>query len=170
MIIVVEGPDNAGKTTLALELAKKLRALFVKAERPRHRPDLLIYQGILEQAQRYSGLVVVDRHLAISEPIYGSIIRGGHDLDADDIALCCSRMDAVIYCRPPTGVILASLSGRTHMSGVLENAGAIIRAYDALFHPESAWDNLFHYDFTKQNPQDVISWMAAFSTAAREAP
>lgn len=130
MIIVVEGPDNVGKTTLGLWLAKELRAVYVKVERPKRAVDLVAYQHFLETANSYSGWVVADRHVAISEPIYGPICRGGHDLKDSDLEMCLARLAAIIYCRPPTARIMSTLAERPQMEGVVQNTSAIIDAYD----------------------------------------
>lgn len=167
MIIIVEGPDNSGKTTFALALAKKLRAVFIKAERPDQALDLLSYQGIIEHAQKYSGFVVSDRHLAISEPIYGSAIRGGHSLKPEDIEVCLKRIHAVVYCRPPTEVIMATLADREQMDGVQEKALDIIGAYD--HYMESLHLDmdtiLFVYDYKQGNVGEMAEKLKSYARA-----
>lgn len=133
MIIVVEGHDNSGKTTLGAQIAKAIRAVYIKAERPSAGPDLLVYHSILREAQRYSGHVVADRHVAISEPIYGPICRGSHDLNQGDIALCLGDIGLLIYCRPPDDVILKTMGDRPQMDGVIDHAPEILKAYDSFF-------------------------------------
>lgn len=145
MIIVVEGCDNSGKTTLAMWLAKELRAAFVKVERPASGSDLLAFQSILELAQTYSGTVICDRHVAISEPIYGTICRGGHSLLDQDIALCLDRISLTVYCNPGAAAILSTLADRAQMPGVVEQAKRIIDAYEAFFDPPS--DRVIRYDY-----------------------
>lgn len=159
MIVVIEGPDNAGKTTLAAIVAKRMNALYIKAERPRRGPDLLEYQGIIEHARAYSGLVVTDRHVAISEPIYGTICRGGHDLKQEDVTLCISRLDAVVYCRPPQSYILETIAKREQMDGVIENAQKIIHAYDHIFALNCQQDRprWVKYDYTNNGHDSLIS-------------
>lgn len=166
MIVVVEGPDNAGKTTLAQYLAKEMRAVFIKVERPKRAVDLKAYQHVLNIARSYSGVVVTDRHVAISEPIYGPICRGGHDLQQGDIEICCSQLDAMIYCRPPDAVIMKTISERAQMEGVVENTSAIIEAYDQwyerVFHQTSRYDFLGKYDFTKDQREHVLAELKAY--------
>lgn len=149
-IIVVEGPDNAGKTTLGLQLAKKLRAAFIKVERPASGLDLMQFQHIIEFAGTYSGCVVADRHPCISEPIYGSIIRGGHFLTQDDILLCYRCITAIVYCRPPVEMILKTIYDRPQMEGVIEKARDIIKAYDSLMveSPPHQFPRTIGYDYT----------------------
>mgnify|MGYP001600446520 CR=1 FL=1 len=158
-IFVVEGPDNAGKTQLAQYLAKELNALYIKAERPRRGPDLLTYQSILEQAQQYSGCVIADRHVAISEPIYGTICRGDHQLNHGDIGMCLRRLTAVIYCRPPDEHVIGKIAERGHMAGVAQNVGAIVSAYDAFFSGRPR----VQYDFTQQTAEHVARGLMTLS-------
>jgi hypothetical protein len=147
MIVVFEGCDNSGKTTAALAMAKALRAAFLKVERPSTGLDLLAFQNILEVARAYSGVVVVDRHVAISEPIYGNTVRGGHQLRPSDIGLCLSRITHIVYCRPPSNRIMETIGEREQMRGVLANARQIIEAYDHYF--KDADPKLVHrYDYT----------------------
>lgn len=152
-IIVVEGVDNSGKTTLALELAKRLRAVFVKVERPAKGNDLPAFSNILEVASLYSGIVVIDRHVAISEPIYGEIIRGGHALREDEMKSAIARVTDIVYCRPPTDVIMGTLEVRGQMEGVVKHAAELLKAYDFLFEEDvpGVGHKLHRYDYTQKD-------------------
>lgn len=133
MIIVIEGPDNAGKTTLAMALAKKLKGLYLKTEKvPAQDEDLLRYRSILSVAKEYSKFIISDRIAAISEPIYGTICRGGHSLTSENANALLEAVDVIIYCRPPVEAIMETLSTRPQMPGVVENTRSIIAAYDAV--------------------------------------
>lgn len=160
MIIICEGPDNGGKTTLAQYIAKKMRAVYIKVERPKRAAvDLMAYQKILHVAANYSGLVVSDRHVAISEPIYGPICRGGHDLDEREIHECFDRIDAVIYCRPPLPTIMKTIDDRPQMEGVIENTTRIVQAYDDFFDDtlrERRWRFMGVYNFINDKPELVV--------------
>jgi cytidylate kinase len=135
MIIVVEGPDNSGKTVLALKLAKLLDSIYIKSY---HIPivysaEILAYQATLEQAETFSPFVISDRHPAISEPIYGSLIRGGHRLRSEDIVHCQEAIHTYVYCRPHLTTILNTLPEREQMEGVRDNISGIISLYDQIF-------------------------------------
>lgn len=158
MIVTVEGPDNSGKTTLCAILAKRLNALYIKAERPRTGPDLLEYQAILERARAYSGVVLTDRHVAISEPIYGVICRGGHDLKQADIEVCLSRINVVVYCRPDQRIILGTLDNREQMAGVVENGSRIVDAYDHAYSlaVDCRKPRWLKYDYMNNHLDDLV--------------
>lgn len=157
MIIVVEGCDNSGKTTIALKLAKRLKGLYLKSENiPPKREYLAQYMGLLAVAELYgNGIVVSDRHHAVSEPIYGSIIRGGHQLEEIAIQLALTQISAFVYCRPSDELIIGKMPEREQMPGVLRNARKLIEAYDQYF--ESTYLDFQHkvwtYDYTKNSDE-----------------
>jgi|SRR5579863_718761 len=165
MIIVVEGCDNAGKTTLALDLAKRLRAVFLKVERPARGVDLMAFANLLEVAKSYSGIVVTDRHVAISEPIYGNIIRGGHSLKTEDLALARERIDLVVYCRPPNARIFSTMADREQMEGVIEQGESILCAYDDLFFTPGPRHT--RYDYTTMTVDDLLQRIAPLFNPAQ---
>lgn len=167
MIIIVEGPDNAGKTTLALHIAKAMRACFLKVERPSRGVDLIALRRILETAESYSGVVVADRHVCISEPIYGKIIRGGHDLDDREVELSYDQIDVLIYCRPPMHAIMSSIQDRPQMEGVIENTQAIIHVYDEVMQEIHLEQRILvrQYDYTKDDRDLLVAHLKQYQEA-----
>lgn len=97
MNIVLEGPDNSGKSTLARVLSEKLQRPIYASEGPEKYPGELI-----ERIERYRGLnnVIFDRHPCISDPIYGmfrsqrSSLAGGYE------ARFYAEQPLLIYCDP----------------------------------------------------------------------
>ena len=158
MIIVVEGMDNTGKTTLAMKIAKAMRAVYVKAERPAVGPDLLVYQNILETATQYTGICVADRHVAISEPIYGTICRGGHQLDEKDIESCIKRLGLIVYCRPPDRTIHRTIDLRPQMEGVVANTDRLITAYDEFFFDMQDQISYTQYNFETRPDSEIVEY------------
>jgi thymidylate kinase len=78
-LIIFEGPDSTGKTTLAKYFAKKLKAAYIHARGHRglHRVMHKYHENLLEcaEATLANGVdVVIDRHWP-SERIYGRIFR-----------------------------------------------------------------------------------------------
>lgn len=77
-IILLEGPDGSGKTTLANRLIEKYGGVYIHAEY-RFKNKMPQYHGaILHKAWELSKkqLVIIDR-LHISEMIYAKVFRGG---------------------------------------------------------------------------------------------
>jgi hypothetical protein len=163
-LILTEGPDNAGKSALAHDLAKRLKGIYLKTERhPRFSPDVCAYQDLLRQA-RLLAPTLVDRHPAISEPIYGRIIRGEHCLERypgiiDD---CLRQFSLIVYCRPPRHIISDSIADRPQMDGVHEHLEAIIDAYDTLFQGltiQAPLPFVFTYNYQAQSPDDIMNYL-----------
>lgn len=155
MIIFVEGMDNSGKTTLCQWLAKKLLAMYVKAERPPARPNVSAYIQTIRYAEIYAGSVICDRVPFISEPIYGTVLCGGHRLSSRDIQQGIMQAYRIIYCRPPDSVILGSLDSREQMEGVVENSRQLLAAYDKCF-TELQSAPVIAYDYTSCSPQSLF--------------
>lgn len=101
-IIVVEGGDCAGKTTLARHLVERYGARYLHST---VRKDIWRWHsGALRLAARLadSQLVVLDRHW-LSEQVYGQVFRGapGYDLGARCLDRVLQRFGAVtVLCVP----------------------------------------------------------------------
>lgn len=96
MMIVIEGPDAAGKSTLAKVIAKSLQCDIQESEGPpRSEHDLD------DRCRRYvsmTGTLFV-RHPAISNPIY-RVIHGKPGPSDSVIADFYRRKPFIIYCDP----------------------------------------------------------------------
>lgn len=84
LIIMLEGPDQSGKTTLALCLVRQLKAIYDHGSRPNN-GDFLNYhldklQHAVNQAE-FGHIVVLDR-CYISHEVYGNLFDGGTRYDA----------------------------------------------------------------------------------------
>jgi len=80
MIIVIDGPDGSGKTTLANELIKKLGATYIHATFKKgwnifNYHTKILYKAVLHILKNKKP-VIIDR-LWLSEAIYAEIYRGG---------------------------------------------------------------------------------------------
>jgi len=137
-LIVVEGVDGAGKTTLIQNFrqqAKQLCWLFARSGPPRGSVDLYMTIQILARGSQYEIPLIADRHPLISEPIYGPITRGksyieeaySRDRALDAIANTASR---IIYCKPDLEVAQKASRRERQMDGVHEHYWALYQAYD----------------------------------------
>jgi len=95
MNIILEGPDNSGKSTLAkaLSLATDL-PIKTKEGRPATR------LALFEKLRKYEAIDnhIVDRHPIISQMIYG-LARGDDEIPEEFFENFFSRRDLIIYCR-----------------------------------------------------------------------
>ena len=130
-MIIIEGMDNTGKTTLAKRLAKDLDLLYINnRKKPNGWPDLDrdVYH-FCWISSIFS--TVFDRWAAISEAIYGRVLRGKEPNRDEYIQLhkfSARENPLVIYCRPKDSTILNFQEDQ--MDGVKERAKELIIAYD----------------------------------------
>lgn len=147
-MILVEGPDNSGKSTLIEQLAKEFD-LF-KCDRPHgppKTPEELLNRTLDVQNFYKSKMVIMDRNPVIGESIYGPILRGHNMWDDLDEKMNCeaelfskllSGTIFLIYCRPPRETLLdlsthqvKDYDTREHLESLSKNKSKIVDAYDS---------------------------------------
>lgn len=163
-IYILEGPDGAGKSTLAAKLATALGGAIIA----HHGPYLNLGGHALAQTYLDSMLpalmgeqaVILDRSW-ISEQVYGEVYRKGSRLTVEMQntieAAAADAGVAVIVCLPPLPAVLQVWEARkgqeylTHQKAVTDvwhrYAG---RAYTTRFFPTI-------YDYTQRQPLTTIS-------------
>lgn len=149
-MIIVEGPDNSGKSTLAWQLAEDLkRVLINNRQRPRNQEDIIAYSlDVYKMDQRWP--LIMDRWAVISEPIYGPICRGTRILDPGvGWFLTEVLKPTIVYCRPSDARLL-DFGERGQMDGVKENAIELIKAYDKMIKPD------FVYNYETDDYQSLL--------------
>jgi hypothetical protein len=165
-VIIFEGPDGSGKTTLAKafsELSGLPIAERVVSKEARAMVDLK------EWTEDNVGLgfqeKIFDRHRLISEFIYGPILRAEQEPGFDDISWVWRMTERfyklrpiIIYSIPPLETVRANLANDPDNEEVAEWAGPIYTAYlqraahDLLHYPEFT---LLH-DYTDGSSEE--SW------------
>ena len=158
--VIVEGPDGAGKTTLIGKLMAdwppmKLADRPVKSDGSRI-PKL--DQWVIESANSAVARPksIHDRHAIISEPIYGTVVRGnlpGMFAQPWWVNVMMQRMAMhalLILCLPPISVVRENVKANEsdQMSGVVGNIDPIWHAYNMLPWPGV----MMRYDYTIMNP------------------
>lgn len=107
-VIVVEGCDGTGKTTLARKLVAEHDGIYIHNRY--HKNIWPFFMATMRWAQRASQdrLVVVDRHW-VSECVYARVYRGGSDVpwDVRALARVWARLGALnVVCLPPFNVVI----------------------------------------------------------------
>lgn len=118
-MIIVEGPDGAGKTTLIEKLSGELNlsiAMKVVDHNTNATTDLV--KWVDHNLDQGLTPTLYDRHRLISEPIYGPVIRGALEKGFDDFAWLHTRQiqfrelkPLVIWCLPPLDVVMHNIAG-----------------------------------------------------------
>lgn len=136
MKIIVEGADNAGKSTLIRHLSGSLGIPVVPGEGPGKSDD-----EINDRVQRYAVIdnAIFDRHPCVSQVIYNQFRVGGPVIGADLIDQFYQQDILFIYCRAQDtleGTVWRDVDARVDATGtrhedtVRNNHSQIIQAYD----------------------------------------
>lgn len=136
MLIVIEGCDGTGKTTLMSQLRDllPLRASFVtRSKRPPTYYDICCETEWFEAVPR-NQIVIVDRYPTISESVYGPLLRQENLVGGWPTETIVQRIDLIVYCRPATRYVIENVRKGTHLEGVEQRTEALLSRYDAVMH------------------------------------
>lgn len=159
-MIVVEGPDGGGKSTLVSRLVEDLHipvAPRVVSKDAEAMVDLKAW--VEENVRKGFHTQLYDRHRLISEPIYGSILRDEFQPGFGDRAWLaemnlrfysqCSPI--IIYCLPSYDVIRHNIADDPDNRVVWADIRRIYSLYVSKFAADAAtyMFNTFIYDYTE---------------------
>lgn len=157
-MIIIEGCDNSGKSTLAARLAKDLGVPVIHSTRPdlNSKPEELLKHS---QSQLIPAAVILDRIFAISEYVYGRVLRGGSllkDKQVDALMDLHYRKHLIIYCRPKDATIRDN-RGRDQMDGVLDHMPQLIAEYDYLMSElDRTGATIIEYDYQGRGYPNLV--------------
>jgi adenylate kinase family enzyme len=153
-VIILEGPDGAGKTTLAASLS----AIHKIETRRRIHQDPYLWALAEMTGWERDALCVYDRFPLVGEYIYGPIRRRNISTEfaLDNLAttLLLNRLmqdTLIIYCRPPIQVILDNVATTGQPEDIQAKIMPIIQAYDEYF---TSVPHLL-YDYTDEKPSNL---------------
>lgn len=166
--LILEGPDGAGKTSLAQAIFQDLKNAGVKTSfkhhgaYPHHEDKLSIeyLRSMLPGVLRHTDVLILDRSW-LSEPIYGEVHRQG----ANRIGLERQRIlervamglsAVVVNCRPPFDVCQSAFNKRRGKE-LLHDDVALRRVYD-LYGTLAQRTELpvMVFDYTQHDPFQVM--------------
>jgi len=158
-VIIVEGSDGSGKTTLAGSLSVRLGYGYVHMSTPDDpkRPFDYWWRRIYPELRKYPGLVLDRLHW--SEKLYGELFRGGSGLSEHDRWVLegwlLGRGACVIRCQPPLENVLASVSKDPNQ---LHHSQEMTRAVYAEY--TKSWDTVLPvvtFDYTVDGPSTRLN-------------
>ena len=161
-MIVVEGPDGAGKTTLIKEI-QEVTGLEVAPRVVSKDAEAMVdlVKWTEDNVARGFQNLIFDRHRLISEPIYGPILREAPQPGFDDLHWFTHQLFAfyllrpvVIYCLPPFERVWDNVRNDP-TNRVVQDKATIRQIYGAYFN-KAVTDhvlermNIWVYDYTDQ--------------------
>lgn len=152
-MIIIEGPDGAGKTTLAHRLAKDLNLRIKSWDKPRHElPNhpRRIYRAL---AGSFNGDCVIHDRVFYSELVYGPLFREKIAFDELEVMRIRKVIVAagfpVICCLPPIEVVTQNVRESVHLKDVDPSSiGTIYEGYKDVFYMSSSHVVAF-FDYTQ---------------------
>ena len=174
MIVILEGPDGAGKTTLAETLRQRFQTERM-THVVKHGPyiglqseDLCrIYFRAMSQALTYDDHIIMDRAW-LSEPIYGQVYRNG--LNRVDMQRCrmleraaLSRGAVVVHCQPAFEVCAKAFTARQDKEylDTLQQLRKVYDEYDTLGQGTAL--PIIHYDYENDSVLELFEKIKATS-------
>lgn len=163
-MIIVEGMDNSGKSTLCKKLSLQFGITINSVkERLKTKDECIKYQL---DSMFSPELKIYDRMRVTSEMVYGEILR--ENLFKEDgwyyisILLRCNPL--IIYCRPPVHQIL-NFGERGQMDGVIEESSRLLERYDKIMKEINtlASSRIVYYNWDNLNT--VMSMVSTYSNA-----
>lgn len=159
IMIVLEGPDNCGKTTLANALSSALDLPVVHSEKPDFDNN---GQLRLEWMAR-NPYTIYDRASCISEAVYGPICRNGSVYGREHwqiLSRFLSHNPFIIFCECSKSRAL-QFNGREDMEGVHENAEALYDRYREVMvkvekissHTQAV---VYKYNYEVDSPNNIV--------------
>lgn len=164
-VIILEGPDGAGKTTLARELEKRGYRYHHEGPPPANVDLLVHYALVLDRAIRSGESVVIDR-LHVGESVYGPLIRGVDRIGGwgQIILQRIIRGGGVreVFCLPPERICYGNWFRRRQEAGELvTDSQKFINIYAAYVkaskHPRHS--RALIYDYTRWNLGDACAML-----------
>lgn len=167
-MIIVEGPDGAGKSTLVQYLSEKwdlpvADRVVASNTAPiiddlKHWVEVNLKRGLQWQ--------LFDRHRLISEPIYAAALHRKAQPGFDDLQWMTARMidftrihPFIIYCLPPWELVESNLAGDVNNSVIWHHAQTIYNAYITQAAGDIARGQAVLFDYHQDSAHDRIDML-----------
>lgn len=164
-LIIVEGMDNTGKTTLIQELIRTVGrgTLMAKVSLGPFKSSLEQLQWTynqLKKAEEGNDLIVYDRFLPICDIVYGTVLRDNKTiwtLDSAELKALRELNPLIIFCNPGIEKILETMNEREQLEGVADNARVLLAMYKTVIYElETLGFEVHYYDYTSEaSKQDI---------------
>lgn len=178
-MIIVEGPDGAGKTTFIRELQDRFPDLEVAPRVVSKDAEAMVdlKQWVEQNVADGFQYKIFDRHRLISETIYGPILRSIQEegfLDANWVNQQMYQFykikPIIIYCLPPLKMVRSNIYDDQDNRVVWDHIESIYAAYVSRMNLDFIMEKalIFEYDYTLWTHSTFWARLTAAVTAARE--
>ena len=163
-MILVEGTDGTGKSTLISQLSEELNIpIHARASHSVDGPVANLFEWTYNDVHTWpeQPLSIYDRHPLISEPIYGTLCRGKiaeglTGYPATTLTRILHRHALLIVCQPEDfSVVQANAQKEAQMEGVISNLQQIYWAYDGILATYPLYGKTFRYDYTASADSEI---------------
>lgn len=165
MILILEGPDGSGKSTLGKQLAADLGVEYVYPGKPENVYQCQEIVNHVDSLREDSRLYIIDRTPWISDLIYATAFDRPTLMKVKDIVEYQAKPGQFpIFCLP-TCLSKSDISqevkphkSKWHMQKVMANHERIINLYDRIF--RTNFPNSPRYNFRKEGSYEEIKQYA----------
>jgi hypothetical protein len=169
-LIIVEGPDGAGKTTLCRWICKEFK-LQPGPRSTTNRDDIYkttrqdSWWALTDELKCERPSWVWDRMGPYSDPIYAAAslpherTRAFTDEETEVFDVAVQHLGLVIVCLPPLGVVVENVKKERQIKGLVTTPGLVERIYDS-YVPLA---DIYHsYDYTQQFPHTMMGIISTY--------
>jgi len=168
-LIIVEGPDGAGKTSLIKQLRQQLPHytwLMSSNSKPASSEQIGEVTRWINRVPEDVTLIT-DRHPIISEYVYGTIIRGfcKHSLTFREMTVETTFIvpTLIVHCNLPIEDLRDNLTKTQQMAGVSNHIGQIYDTYQTLFTKmEECGARIIPYNYKKTESIEITHYIMDF--------
>jgi predicted ATPase len=169
LIVILEGPDGAGKTHLAHQLHQRWQTVYHHAGPPKDEPNLLEHYALQVQKARLDGMNHVFDRLALGEMVYGPILRGKDRLGSAGWTVFKRLLNAAsvrrVLCLPRYETCLKNWSSKEEL---IQDRATFDRTVQAWSFIQRIDDQMFVYDY--ENPRMFDALMVHIDPSVSSGP
>lgn len=157
-MIILEGADGTGKTTLANAIAHKLNGMVLHAGFDKRWDIRQYHSAIITSAYFYENAgcpTIIDRW-TVSEEVYGRVFRGGaaYDTAAMMKDACISYDPILIYCRNDN-VVENHKKNKAEREEMFDDMTEVAKVYDEVL-KSNKYGRWIVYDYTKNDMNKFV--------------
>lgn len=173
-LIILEGMDNTGKTTLGNFLSQKTGLELIHSPGA-HQIGNQVYRWMADhfEIETQGRPIIYDRFPLLSEEIYGKVLRGGNLFEHSPegrfgYSLLQDIDPLIIYCEPPEEQI-NFWGQRDQMKGVKDNWETLLTSYREFFKSNHlGFSNIIYYDYTQNSFEEMFFKMSCYLISKRD--